>query len=111
MASDKRADICVLANGMKLVIELKRDYHTELWVAIEQQLDRFYTRDPEAHGYGIYGVFWFGEKRPRRLQSAPTNLPLLNTANDLENALKNGIPASQREKIQVFVLDVSGLQT
>ena len=67
MASDKRADICIFANKMKLVIELKRDYHSEVWTAVERQLDRFYTRDPEANGFGIYGVFWFGEKRKQNI--------------------------------------------
>jgi hypothetical protein len=53
MANDKRADIAIFRPSMKLVIELKRDRHDEVWAAIETQLERFYTRDPEANGYGI----------------------------------------------------------
>ncbi|MCC7248455.1 MAG: hypothetical protein IT473_07520, partial [Lysobacter sp.] len=40
MARDKRADIVVQAPGMKCLIELKRDYHAEVWTAAEGQLER-----------------------------------------------------------------------
>jgi hypothetical protein len=63
MVADKRADITATLPGRKLILELKRDIHAELWSAPAIQLDRFYTRDPEASGYGVYGVFWYGKHR------------------------------------------------
>jgi hypothetical protein len=54
MARDKRADISVVMPGRKVLCELKRDYHAEVWTAIEGQLERFYTHDPEAKGFGVY---------------------------------------------------------
>jgi hypothetical protein len=48
MAGDRRADISVAMPGKKILCELKRDYHADLWTAAEGQLDRFYTHDPEA---------------------------------------------------------------
>jgi hypothetical protein len=65
MVADKRADITAALPGRKLILELKRDIHPELWSALATQLDRFYTRDPEASGYGVFSVFWYG-KRCRR---------------------------------------------
>ncbi|QYM92106.1 hypothetical protein [Dickeya zeae] len=108
MVSDKRADICLFANNMKLVIELKRDYHTELWTAIERQLNRFYTRDPESQGFGIYGVFWFGEQRPKPMPLPPTGHLRPDSAENLEEALRCDIPERLKNKIQIFVFDVSG---
>lgn len=78
-----RADICIFANKMKLVIELKRDYHSEVWTAVERQLDRFYTRDPEANGFGIYGVFWFGEKRKQNIPFPPKGISRPKSADAL----------------------------
>lgn len=108
MVSDKRADICLFANDMKLVLELKRDYHTELWTAIERQLDRFYTRDPESQGFGVYGVFWFGEQRPKKIPTPPNGLQCPDSPEGLEEVLRNEIPDRLREKIQVFAFDISG---
>ena len=65
MVDDKRADIAVARPGMKVLVELKKDTHLEVWSAAQEQLDRFYTRDPEAKGFGIYGVFWFAEKEKK----------------------------------------------
>jgi hypothetical protein len=64
MVADKRADISVAMPGRKILCEWKRDYHADLWTATDQQLERFYVHDPEAKGFGIYGVLWFGHKRP-----------------------------------------------
>jgi hypothetical protein len=47
----------------KILCELKRDYHAEVWTALMGQLERFYAHDPEAKGFGVYCVFWFGGKR------------------------------------------------
>ena len=107
MARDKRADITVLFHGVKLVIELKRDYHVDLWTAAENQLDRFYTRDPEAAGYGTYGVFWFGNKRSNPMVSSPQGKKPVS-AEDLEQMLVAHLPVEKRSKIAIAVIDVSG---
>lgn len=104
MSSDKRADICIMGPRMKLVIELKRHYHAELWTAVEQQLGRFYTRDPDAQGFGIYGIFWFGLKKAPAVPT-PNEGPVPQTAEALKKRLKAKIT---EKKIDVFVFDVSG---
>ncbi len=108
MVIDKRADI-VLLNSVKqkLPIEVKRDYHSDLWIACENQLDRLYTRDPQAEGYGIYLVFWFGDKRPRSMPKPPNSLPKPNTAQELENALRSLIKDDNQNRLAVVVVDVT----
>jgi hypothetical protein len=61
MAGDRRADISVAMSGRKILCEIKRDYHPDVWTAPDGQLERFYAHDPEALGFGIYLVFWFGD--------------------------------------------------
>jgi hypothetical protein len=65
MVADKRADISAAMPGRKILCELKRDYHADIWTAAEQQLEQFYVHDPEAKGFGIYGVLWFGDQGGR----------------------------------------------
>jgi hypothetical protein len=108
MAADKRADIVALLPGMKLVVELKRDYHSEIWVAIQAQLERFYTRDPEAKGYGIYVVLWFGSKRTSTIRLPPISFTRPESAGEMQEILQALIPEEKRDKIGVVVLDVSG---
>lgn len=93
MRDSKRVDILLSYEGMKLVIELKRDSHADLRTAIPDQLDR-YTRLPQASGRGIFGVFWFGNA----LSISPETLC---------DELRNSIVPGMSERIKVFVLDVS----
>jgi hypothetical protein len=108
MAADKRADIVALLPGMKLVVELKRDYHPEVWNSIQDQLERFYTRDTEAKGFGIYVVFWFGEKRGQSIPRPPKPFDLPRSAKEMQVQLESLISPDHRSKIAVAVLDVSG---
>ncbi len=108
MAADKRADIVALVPGMKLVIELKRDYHSEVWDAIQEQLERFYSRDPEAQGYGIYVVLWFGTERTSAIRIPPSPYKRPESASEMQGILQSLIPEGKRHRIGVVVLDVSG---
>ena len=107
-AADKRADIVASVPRMKLVVELKRDYHSAVWVAIEEQLERFYTRDPEAQGYGIYVVLWFGTKRTSAIRIPPSPYKRPDSASEMQGILQSLIPDGKRHKVGVVVLDVSG---
>lgn len=108
MARDKRADIVVFSPGLKCVIELKRDYHKEVWTAATTQLERLYTRDPEASGYGIYGVFWYGEKRKTKIPKLPSEHLPPGTSLDMQRILESMLPEHLQHKIKVVVFDVSG---
>jgi hypothetical protein len=108
MAIDKRADIVLLNSAkQKLPIEVKRDYHRDLWTACGNQLDRLYARDPQADGYGIYLVFWFGDKRTRSMPKPPNSLTEPNSPEELENALRSLIKAEDKYRLEVVVIDVT----
>lgn len=108
MARGKRADIIVLGRDIKCPIELKRDHHPDVWTAAERQLDRFYTPDPQASRYGIYGVFWYGERRGSSIPAPPAGAPRPRSAADMQRHLDDLLPEPLRAKIAIVVIDVSG---
>jgi Ketopantoate reductase PanE/ApbA C terminal/Ketopantoate reductase PanE/ApbA len=107
MVADKRADITAALPGRKLILELKRDIHAELWSAPATQLDCFYTRDPEAGGYGVFGVFWYGKHRQGTLPKHPKGNSAAKDALELETMLNDIIVGEQRSKLRAVVIDVS----
>jgi hypothetical protein len=108
MVADGRADIAVAMPGRKILCELKRDYHADVWSAAEIQLDRFYTIDPDAKGFGVFGVFWFGGKRGSPLRTLRRGLPRPQSAAEMEITLHGLLPEEKRDRIAIVVLDVSG---
>jgi predicted NACHT family NTPase len=107
MVGDKRADISVAMPARKILCELKRDYHAEVWTALMGQLERFYAHDPEAKGFGVYCVFWFGNKRPRPVPGSPLG-KTPQSATGMEAILKVVLPEKMRARLAVIVIDVSG---
>jgi hypothetical protein len=107
MVADKRADIIAALPGRKVILELKRDIHPEVWSAPATQLDRFYTRDPDASGYGIFGVFWYGKHRQGSIPKHPQGNRAPKTAFELETMLADLIVAEERTKLRALVIDVS----
>lgn len=110
MAANRSADISVAMPGRKVVCELKRDYHTDVWSAAEGQLDRFYTSDPEAKGFGVYGVFWFGEKRPSVIPAPPKGMSRPGSAAEMVEMFRELIPREKQSRLAVVVFDVSGIR-
>jgi len=108
MVADRRADISVAMPGRKILCELKRDYHAEVWTAMINQLDRFYAHDPEAKGFGVYVVFWFGVNRSRQIPSPPNGMTPPNTAAEMAAVLQSLLPDDMRKRLAVIVIDVSG---
>jgi hypothetical protein len=108
MVADKRADISVAMPARKVLCELKRDYHPDVWTALMGQLERFYAHDPEAKGFGVYCVFWFGSKRPRPIPTAPNGMSPPQSAAEMESMLRGLLPADKRDRLAIVVFDVSG---
>lgn len=106
MANDNRADIVAQLASAKIVVELKRDVHSEIWTAMSGQLDRLYTRDPDAKGYGVYGVFWYG--KPDSIPAPPDKLPRPSSAEELKKMLQMLLPERAKHRIGIVVIDVSG---
>jgi hypothetical protein len=108
MVADNRADISVAMPRRKILCELKRDYHRDVWTALKGQLERFYAHDPEAKGFGVYCVFWFGGKRPRPIPAPPDGLARPRSASEMEERLKALTPENMRQRLAIIVVDVSG---
>jgi hypothetical protein len=107
MARDKRADIVITTNvGVKVPIELKRDSHAKVMSACTTQLDRWYTRDPETGGFGIYGVFWFGNKLDNK-RKRNSKIESIANANEMEMALRRRLSPEEQYYLGVIVIDVS----
>jgi hypothetical protein len=108
MAADKRTDI-VLYHGaaLKLPIEVKRQSHKDLWTACQNQLERLYTRDPQACGFGIYLVVWFGEKLGGRIPPPPPGMVRPANAAALEKSLRSLIPEDKKYCLDVIVVDMT----
>jgi hypothetical protein len=73
-----------------------------------EQLERFYAHDPEAKGFGVYVVFWFGDKRPTQIPAPPNGTERPKTAVEMEAMLQSLLSDEMRKRLTVIVLDVSG---
>ncbi|MGD9739555.1 MAG: hypothetical protein AB7U48_09165, partial [Bauldia sp.] len=107
MPDTKRSDIMAVFNRWGVPIEIKGQWHPNVWNAAELQLADRYTRDWRADGRGIYLVLWFGDTSKHNLRRHPDRRPRPSTALDFEKMLKDTIPHSKRGAIEVVVLDVS----
>jgi len=108
MVADKECDLVVLQGPDRLLpIEVKHQYNRDLWTAWRTQLDRLYTRDAKAGGLGIYLILWSGiSQRMPKLYDDIKQRP--RNAADLCTALESLIPESDRHRLRVVVLDISG---
>ena len=104
-ADDNRTDIRVAYSdfNFKVPVEIKRSSHRDLWRAIREQLIAKYTRDPDAAGYGIYLVFWFGKQD---CQGSPEGIRP-TSAHELQERLLDTLSADEKFKISICVIDVS----
>jgi hypothetical protein len=107
MVANKRADIVALFENFIIPIEIKRNYHADVWVAIEDQLARQYVRDPGAAGYGIYAVFWFGTAGSQQMPLPPgASRPAC--ASEMAALLTESLLEDRRPHIGIIVIDVTG---
>jgi hypothetical protein len=109
VAGDKEVDITCNCGTLRLPIEIKGQWHRQLWHAADTQLDRLYATDWQAEKRGIYLVLWFGETTAanKRLVSAGVGNTAPTTPSALKEALIARSQAAQDGCIQIFVLDVT----
>ena len=108
MAGGKRADMIATFDGKyRIPIELKRNYHSDVWTAPMEQLDELYTGDPQAYGFGIYGVFWFGNAQGRQTPVSPLSGSRPGTAMAMKSDLDAGLPTDRRDRLAVVMFDVA----
>ncbi len=102
-ANDKRADMRIAFQNFQVPVEIKKNCHRNLWSAMHKQLIQQYVRDPATDGYGIYLVFWFGEKYTQ----APPEGKLPGSPEELQERLAAALSQDEARKVTVCVIDVS----
>lgn len=102
--NDRRADIRICYAGLNVPIEIKNNYHKELWTALDHKLVGQYAQEPGANGHGIYLVFWFG---PKWTKATPPQGVGPKTAQELEKSLCDTLSNAEARKVSVVVVDVS----
>jgi hypothetical protein len=109
VASDKEVDITCSAGTLRMPIEIKGQWHKELWHAADKQLTALYTRDWRAEGRGIYLVLWFGPNVPsnKELYSSPRGVAKPQTPDQLRDLLTAGSNAARDGLVKVVVLDLT----
>lgn len=89
--------------AISLPIEVKKDSHRAVWTAWRDQLKRLYAGDPETSDQGLYLLLWFG----RDTSKTPTQRRLASSAAEMLEWLRERIPAQDRDRIQVEVLNLA----
>lgn len=109
VASDKEVDITCSAGTLRIPIEIKGQWHKDLWRAADKQLTALYTRDWQAEGRGIYLVLWFGpDVRPnKQLYSPPRGVAAPQTPEQLRDLLAAGSNAARDGVVKVIVVDLT----
>ncbi len=104
-AADKRADIRVsYRNTIVLPIEIKGEWHSELWTAVQSQLIPQYTRLAETEGYGIFLVLWVGGSEQKRARDGGKK-PI--SPSELASRLSACIPKESQRQIAIHVIDIT----
>ena len=110
MPKVKRADLAFARGTMQLPVEVKGEWHAEVWDAATDQLDAQYLIDWRSEQRGIYCVLWFGDvpaATNRRLKVHPDGLPAPTSAEEMRAMLIDRIPEARRALIEVVVLDLT----
>jgi hypothetical protein len=107
MPDQKRADIAAIRDAIGLPVEIKGQWHREVWDAPVEQLAARYARDWHAKGRGAYIVIWFGDVPGKQLPSHPCGLVAPTTAEALRAMLIDRIPEAIEGLIDVYVIDVT----
>lgn len=109
VGADKEVDIACSVGELRMPIEVKGQWHTELWTAADRQLAASYAQDWQADGYGIYLVLWFGKQvaKNKRIRSPGRGKTCPETPEQLAAALTSTSRAAQDGRIKILVLDLS----
>ncbi|WP_223424114.1 hypothetical protein [Tateyamaria pelophila] len=104
-ADDKRVDVVVRADErLILPIEIKGQWHRDLWTASDAQLDHLYVNDWRAER-GIYLVLWFGDSV--NMARLPDSVQRPTNAGELSSALLSTSRAAQEGRVDIVVLDLT----
>lgn len=105
MPDDKRADLVCNSSEIQLPIEVKGQWHDDLWTAMNDQLGDLYLKEYQSQGQGIYLIFYFGQNSTKNLKSNKNYQP--QNASELQEYLTACVKDKYKEGIDVFVMDLS----
>jgi hypothetical protein len=109
VGGDKEVDIGCAVGMLRMPIEIKCQWHRDLWHAADSQLDRLYSQDWSAEGRGIYLVLWFGHQddSSKRLQTPGRKRATPTSPQDLQQMLTSSSQAALDGRVAVVVMDLS----
>lgn len=110
MPQNKRADLAFARGSMQVPIEVKGQWHQDVWDAATSQLGAQYLIDWRAESRGIYCVLWFGDlpsKTGRRLKAHPDGSPSPEEPEQMRTMLAARIPSSLQELLDIVIFDLS----
>ena len=113
MPQTNRADLAFARAQMQFPVEIKGQWHDEVWDAATGQLDARYLIDWRSEQRGIYCVLWFGNlpsSSNRRLQAHPNGLAP-QSAEQMRVMLIDRVPEARRAVIDVVVLDLTAAKS
>lgn len=100
---DFTASTSINGSQVILVIEVKGQWHKELFTAASAQLADRYMIYPGAADQGVYLALWFGGDETVAGRKAPA----ITSADELRNEILTQMPESLMNRIDVYVLDLS----
>ncbi len=107
MADQKRCDITLQKNiegrTVLLVVEVKGQWHDELYTAAAEQLEKRYMNHPNAEDQGVYLVLWFGEEE----KVANKKNEEFESAVQLSRSVEESMSDDLRKRIDVVTIDFS----
>ena len=107
MPGQTRADIAAIRDAIVLPVEIKGQWHKDVWNAATDQLDAKYARDWHAQGRAVYIVLWFGDVPGKQLPTHPDGLVRPDTPESLRLMLEERLPEEKRSLIDIYVMDVA----
>ncbi len=110
MPANKRVDMCFTYGDWQLPVEVKGQWHSDVWHAATSQLDLKYLIDWHCEGRGIYCVLWFGYQPVGSGKGLRAPVPggvVPSSAAQMRALLIEQIPPARRALISVVVLDFS----
>jgi hypothetical protein len=104
MPENQRCDFLNSLNLIDLPVEVKGQWHPDLWTSAYSQLET-YSKMYRANGYGIYLVLWFGptkEKGPQKFGNVK-----IETYREMLTFLETTYSDKLSTRTKLFVLDLS----
>lgn len=94
-----------IINGKRclVVVEVKGQWHRELYKAASSQLYDLYSIHPDAEQQGIFLVLWFGKNVP----VAGRKKHEIQSPDELKARIESLLPFELKNFIDIFVLDLS----